>query len=129
MKITLIISFTILVLFTTSTVNSTVNASPYQDGFITGILIEKVSPFSRKNQKIQPIKYNNMIIDTGLLDFPPQKAPICKPIKIEQNMYNKKQFPIISTLLSFIFMGILCNFSIDPDFNEFMIGYIIGGIL
>ena len=64
-----------------------------------------------------------MIIDTGLIDFPPQKAPICKPIKIEQ---NKKQFPIISTLLSFIFMGILCNFSIDPDFNEFMIGYMIG---
>jgi hypothetical protein len=121
MKIALIISFTILVLFTTSTVN----ANPYSDGLITGMLVEKVSPFNKKSQSI---KYNNMIIDTELLVFPYQKAPICKPIKVKQNIYNK-QSPIVSTLLSFIFMGILCNLSIDPDFNKFMIGYIIGGFL
>lgn len=120
MKIALIISFSILVLFA-----SIVNADPYRDGLITGILVEKVSPFNKKKQSI---KYNNMIIDTELLDFPYQKAPICKPIKVKQNIYNK-QSPIVSTLLSFIFIGILCNLSMDPDFNEFMIGYIIGGLL
>jgi len=100
-----------------------VNANPYQSGFIAGMVIEKAMP--SKKEKI--IKYNTVNIDTSLFDFPQQKTPVCRPIQVKE--VNKKNF--LARVASMVTMGawiyLACRvFSTDPDFGDFMIGYLGG---
>jgi hypothetical protein len=102
-----------------------VNANPYQSGFIAGMVIEKAMP--SKKEKI--IKYNTVNIDTGLFDFPKQKTPMCVPIQVKELKYRKLH--IITKIIIFIIAGIIlstvCNAcSTDPDFADFMLGYMVG---
>ena len=53
----------------------TCTANSFQNGFITGMMIEKVSP----TKKVNPIKYNTMIIDTSLFEFPRPKIANMSP--------------------------------------------------
>ena len=100
-----------------------VNASSYQSGFITGMMVEKVAPSKKK------IKYNTKIIDTSLFDFPEQKTPMCVPIQVKELKYIK--IPLITKIIIIIiagmFLSMVCNAcSKDPEFADFMLGYIIG---
>lgn len=102
-----------------------VTADSYHNGFITGMIVEKA--MHSKKEKI--IKYNTVNIDTGLFDFPPQKTPVCRPIQVKELKYRKLH--IITKIIIFIIAGIIlsmvCNAcSKDPDFADFMLGYMIG---
>ena len=101
-----------------------VNADSYQNGFITGMLVEKAVP-----TKKEPIKYNTVVIDTSLFEFPQQKTPVCRPIEVKEKRYKKIPFVVklISTFLMLLFLSVVCKTcSNDPEFGEFMLGYFIG---
>lgn len=105
-----------------------INASAYQNGFIAGMLVEKTMP----SKKTEFDKYNTVIIDTALFDFPKQKTPTCRPIQVKEVKYIKLS-PII-TLISFIItilfisaIGNSCNN--DPEFADFMLGYLLGQMI
>jgi len=93
------LTFFTLVIFTLFV--GTCTADSYQNGFITGMMIEKVSP----TKKAKPIKYNTVIIDTSLFDFPAQKSPVCRPILVRERKYkelifgDKCVFAIIAILI------------------------------
>ena len=113
--------FTITIL----TLLVSINASSYQNGFITGMIVEKAMP----KKKAKPIKYNKVIIDTSLFEFPEQKNPICRPVEVKEKRYKKIPFTVklISTFLMFIILSVVCQTcSNDPQFGEFMLGYIVG---
>ena len=113
--------FTITIL----TLLVSVNAGAYQSGFIAGMVIEKAMP--SKKEKI--IKYNTVNIDTSLFDFPPQKTPICRPIQVKEVKYKKIPFlvKLISTFAMASFLCMICRIcSNDPEFGEFMLGYLAG---
>ena len=113
--------FTITIL----TLLVSINASSYQNGFITGMIVEKAMP----KKKAKPIKYNTVIIDTSLFEFPEQKNPICRPVEVKEKRYKKIPFAVklISTFLMFIILSVVCQTcSNDPQFGEFMLGYIVG---
>jgi hypothetical protein len=102
-----------------------VTADSYQNGFITGMVVGKAMP----SKKVKIIKYNTVNIDTSLFDFPPQKTPICRPIQVKELKYRKLH--IITKIIVFIIAGIIlsmvCNAcSKDPDFADFMLGYMVG---
>ena len=102
-----------------------VNASSYQNGFITGMMVEKVMPKEKKEY----IKYNAVIIDTSLFEFPQQKTPICRPIEVKEVRYKKIPFVVklISTFLMLLVLSVVCKAcSNDPEFGEFMLGYLVG---
>ena len=110
--------FTITIL----TLLVSINASSYQSGFITGMMMEKIAP-----QKKKIIKYNTVIIDTSLFDFPKQKMPVCRPIEVK--LVNKRTF--LTKVASMVTMGswiyLACRvFSTEPDFGDFMLGYLGG---
>jgi len=122
MKLTL---FT-LAIFTL--VIGTCAADSYQNGFITGMMVEKAMP----SKKAKPIKYNTVIIDTSLFDFPQQKTPMCWPILVKERKYRKIPFSVklISTVITALFLIVICRTcSNDPEFSEFMIGYLLGQML
>ena len=64
-----------------------VKADSYQDGFITGMIVTKTLP----NTKLKP-KYNTVIIDTSLIDFPIQKSPICYENEVRERKYHELSF-------------------------------------
>ena len=102
-----------------------VNASSYQNGFITGMVVEKAMPKEKKEY----IKYNTVVIDTGLFEFPQQKTPVCRPIEVKEVRYKKIPFVVklISTFLMLLVLSVVCKAcSNDPEFGEFMLGYFIG---
>ena len=102
-----------------------VNADSYHNGFITGMMVEKVMPKEKKEY----IKYNTVIIDTSLFEFPQQKTPICRPIEVKEKRYKKIPFAVklISTFLMFLVLSVVCKAcSNDPEFGEFMLGYLVG---
>jgi len=102
-----------------------VNASSYQNGFITGMMVEKAMPKEKKEY----IKYNTVIIDTSLFEFPQQKTPICRPIEVKEKRYKKIPFAVklISTFLMLLVLSVVCKAcSNDPEFGEFMLGYFVG---
>ena len=93
-----------------------VNASSYQNGFITGMMVEKALPKKKKQ-----IKYNTVVIDTSLFEFPQQKTPICRPIEVREKRYKKIPFTVklISTFIMLIVLSGVCKtFSNDPDFGR-----------
>jgi len=101
-----------------------VNADSYQNGFITGMMVEKAVPTKKK-----PIKYNTVVIDTSLFEFPQQKTPICRPIQVKQLRYKKIPLAtkLISTFLLLLVLSVVCKTcSNDPEFAEFMLGYFVG---
>ena len=105
-----------------------INATSYQNGLIAGMLVEKAMP----SKKSEFNKYNTVVIDTALFDFPKQNAPICRPVKVKQVRYVKLSFATILT--SFIIMmmlfAMICNScNNDPEFADFMLGYVIGQML
>lgn len=105
-----------------------VNASSYQNGFITGMMVEKAMPKEKKEY----IKYNTVIIDTSLFEFPQQKTPVCRPIEVKEVRYKKIPFAIklISTFLMLLVLSVVCKAcSNDPEFGEFMLGYFVGQIV
>jgi len=117
-----------LTLFTIAILASFVGvctAGSYQNGFITGMMVEKAMP----SKKTKPIKYNTVIIDTSLFDFPQQKTPVCWPIEVKVIRYKKIPFivKVVSTFLMFLLLSVVCKAcSNDPEFGEFMLGYFIG---
>tara|TARA_B000000441_G_C21685352_1_gene316114 strand:+ start:305 stop:691 length:387 start_codon:yes stop_codon:yes gene_type:complete len=103
------------------------NAGAYQNGLITGMMVEKVRPTKKEFDK-----YNTVIIDTALFDFPKQKTPVCRPIQVKQVKYMKLSF--VTILMSFIMMMLLFGMigkscENDPEFADFMLGYIVGQML
>jgi len=100
-----------------------VNASSYQSGFITGMVMERIAP----TNKPKIIKYNTVNIDTSLFDFPKQKMPMCHPIEVK--VVNKITF--ITKVASLVTVGawwyLACRvFSTDPEFGNFILGYLGG---
>jgi|UniRef100_A0A6C0IQV1 hypothetical protein len=97
------------------------NAGAYQNGFITGMVVEKISP----RKKAEFHRYNTMIIDTSLFDFPLQKNPVCRPIQVKIAKNIRVPFGV---RIIFILITILCvqRGIKDPEFGEFMVGYILG---
>ena len=121
MKFTLFIA-------TLVTLSIGINATSYQQGFITGMIVEKAYP--SKKAEIQ--KFNMVIIDTALIEFPKDKTPTCRPIQVKETKYIKSS-PII-TLISFIimvlFINAICNScNNDPEFADFMLGYLLGQMI
>jgi hypothetical protein len=119
MKIT-IFTLAILTLFV-----GTCAASSYHNGFITGMMVEKAMPKTKK----EVVKYNTVVIDTSLFEFPRQKTPVCRAIEVKEIRYKKIPFAakvlymfIMLILLSVVFQA--C--SKDPEFGEFMLGYFVG---
>ena len=114
--------FTSIVLFS---IIVNVYASSYKDGFITGMLVRSVFPAKKKLRKE---KYNTVIIDTSLIEFPPQKKPVCRPIEIKK--VNDRKIPLSMKLLAiaFILFYIHCNYN-DPEFVDFMMGYFLGKLV
>lgn len=105
-----------------------INASSYQNGFITGMVVEKARP----SKKAKPIKYNTVIIDTSLFDFPQQKTPVCRPILVKERKYINIPFSVklVGTIIMVIVFSIICNTCAnDPEFADFMLGYILGQML
>ena len=103
------------------------NAGAYQNGLITGMMVEKVRPTKKEFDK-----YNTVIIDTALFDFPKQNTPVCRPIQVKQVKYIKLSFATI--LISFIMMMLLFGVigkscENDPEFADFMLGYVVGQML
>ncbi len=103
------------------------NAGAYQNGLITGMMVGKARP-----TKKEFVKYNTVIIDTALFDFPKQKTPICRPIQVKEVKYIKLSFATI--LIAFIMMMILLGMignscENDPEFADFMLGYVVGQML
>ena len=103
------------------------NAGAYQNGLITGMMVGKARP-----TKKEFVKYNTVIIDTALFDFPKQKTPICRPIQVKEVKYIKLSFATI--LIAFIMMMILFgaignSCENDPEFADFMLGYVVGQML
>ncbi len=103
------------------------NAGAYQNGLITGMMVEKVRPTKKEFDK-----YNTVIIDTALFDFPKQKTPVCRPIQVKQVKYIKLSFATI--LMSFIMVMLLFGMigkscENDPEFADFMLGYVVGQML
>jgi len=121
------LTFFTLVIFTLFV--GTCTADSYQNGFITGMMIEKVSP----TKKAKPIKYNTVIIDTSLFDFPAQKSPVCRPILVRERKYkeltfgDKCVFAVIAILMWVVLIQTCCHGSREEQ--EFLIGCIIGGIV
>jgi len=108
---------------------STCTADPYQNGFITGMMIERIVPA----KKAKPIKYNTMIIDTSLFDFPVQKYPVCHPILVRERKYKKLTFGakcVFSIIVMLFWMVLinLCCHGTSKD-HEFLLGCIIGGMI
>jgi len=102
-----------------------INAGAYQNGFITGMLVEKAMP-SKKNEFD---KYNTVIIDTALFDFPKQKNPTCRPIRVKEVKYAKYSFGVFLILMILMF-SMICNAcNNDPEFADFMLGYMVGQML
>ncbi len=107
----------------------TCTAGSYQNGFITGMMIEKISP----SKKAKPIKYNTVIIDTSLFDFPTQKSPVCRPILVRERKYkeltfgDKCLFAVIAILIWMVLIHTCCHGSQEE--RDFMIGCIIGGMV
>ena len=104
------------------------NAGAYQNGLITGMMVEKALPTKKKEFD----KYNTVIIDTALFDFPKQNTPVCRPIQVKQVKYIKLSFATI--LISFIMMMLLFGMigkscENDPEFADFMLGYVVGQML
>ena len=105
------------------------NAGAYQNGLITGMMVEKALPTKKKEFD----KYNTVVIDTALFDFPKQKTPVCRPIQVKQVKYIKVSFATISIV--FIMMMILLfglfgkSCENDPEFADFMLGYVVGQML
>ena len=105
-----------------------VNASSYHNGFITGMIVEKAMPKEKKEY----IKYNTVIIDTSLFEFPQQKMPICRPIEVKEKRYKKIPFAVklISTFLMLLVLSVVClACSNDPEFGEFMLGDCVGQLV
>lgn len=103
------------------------NANSYQNGLITGVVVNKLAPNNKK-----PIKYNAVILDTSLVEFPQQKAPVCKPIDVRQVTYYK--IKLIHIYISIIFAVVACLIVIpqclrDEEYCEFMVGYLMGMFL
>ncbi len=103
-----------------------VSADSYQNGFITGMLVEKALP----TKKATPTKYNTVIIDTSLFDFPAQKSPICRPIEVRERKYHELSFvercvmAIIVTLIIMIpIHTCLCG---TEDDRNFLLGHVVG---
>ncbi len=119
MKFTLI-TVTLITLFVC------INASAYQNGFITGMLVEKAMP----SKKTEFDKYNTIVIDTALFDFPKQKTPMCRPIQVKEvKYYSKFSFGIL-LLLMILMLSMICNAcNKDPEFADFMLGYVLGQMI
>ena len=101
-----------------------INASAYQNGFITGMLVEKAMP----SKKTEFDKYNTVIIDTSLFDFPKQKTPMCRPIRVKEVKYAKFSFGVL--LLMILMFAMICNAcNNDPEFADFMLGYLLGQMI
>ncbi len=90
------------------------------------MIIEKVIP----TKKTTPIKYNTVIIDTSLFDFPAQKSPICRPIEVRERKYHELSFvercvmAIIVTLIIMIpIHTCLCG---TEDDRNFLLGHVVG---
>ncbi len=104
-------------------------ADSFQNGFITGMMIEKISPA----KKAKPIKYNKMIIDTILFEFPLQKLPVCHPILVRERKYkeltfgDKCIFSVIAILMWMVLIHTCCHGTHKE--HEFFIGCIIGGMV
>jgi len=111
--------FTSIVLFS---IVVNVYASSYKDGFITGILVKSAFPVKKK---LRTEKYNTVIIDTSLIEFPPQKKPICHPIEIKKVNYRKIPLSMKLLAIAFIVFYIHCNYK-DPESSDFMTGYFLG---
>jgi hypothetical protein len=104
-----------------------VNASSYQNGFIAGMVVEKTLPTKKEFHK-----YNTVIIDTSLFKFPQQKTPMCRPIQVMEVKYIKIPFAVklVGTIIMVIVFSIICNSCTnDPEFADFMLGYILGQML
>ena len=89
------------------------------------MIVEKAMP----KKKAKPIKYNKVIIDTSLFEFPEQKNPICRPVEVKEKRYKKIPFAVklISTFLMFLVLSVVCKAcSNDHEFCEFMLGYLVG---
>jgi len=116
-----------LITIAISTLIVGVNASSYHSGFIVGMMVEKAMPTKKEFHK-----YNTVIIDTSLFKFPQQKTPVCHPIQVKEVKYRK--IPFFVRLVGIIIMGIvfsiICNSCAnDPEFADFMLGYILGQML
>ena len=102
-----------------------INAGAYQNGLITGMLVEKAMP----SKKTEFDKYNTVIIDTALFDFPKQKNPMCRPIQVKEVKYMKLPFGVF-LLLTILMFAMICNAcNNDPEFADFMLGYVVGQML
>ena len=118
MKLTLI-TVTLITLFIG------INATAYQNGFIAGMLVEKAMP----SKKAEFDKYNTVVIDTALFDFPKQKTPICRPIQVKEVKYVKFSFGVFLLLMILMFCMISTACNNDPEFADFMLGYMVGQML
>lgn len=103
------------------------NADSYQNGLITGVVVNKLSPNKKK-----PVKYNTITLDTSLVEFPQQKAPVCKLIDVREVTYYK--IKLIYIYISIIIAILACLIVLpqclhDEEFREFMVGYLIGMFL
>ena len=106
-----------------------VSATSYQNGFIAGMIVEKTIP----TKKSTPIKYNTMIIDTSLFDFPVQKLPLCYPIQVRERTYHELSFAgrciaaMIATLI--IMIPVHTCLHGTEDERDFLVGCIIGAMV
>jgi len=115
MKLT-IITIAILTLIVST------NADSYQNGFITGMIVEKAFPTEKKTTVH---KFNKVIIDTNLFEFPPRKNPMCWPIEIKEVDYHKIPF-FVNLLYTGVILLLVSTCCRDPEFKDFMFGYILG---
>ena len=103
-----------------------INASAYQNGFTTGMLVEKAMP----SKKTEFDKYNTVIIDTALFDFPKQKTPMCRPIQVKEVKYYSIFSFGVFLLLMILMLFMTCNAcNNDPEFADFMLGYLLGQMI
>ena len=123
MKFTLF-TITTLMLF------SSIDASSFQNGFITGIIINSFDDDpvddpvpSLPRQSIDNNRYIYKIIDTELIPFTPKYQYKCYEIKIFIPLTTNEIF-ITSTFTGFFILIIISALSnMDEDGRDFMIGY------
>ena len=105
---------------------TSVYASKFTDGFITGIIInsfESDDDTTLSKQSIDNNRYVYKIIDTELIPFTPKHQYKCYEIKIFVPLTQYETF-IASIFMGFCILIIISTLSnMDEDGVDFMVGY------
>ena len=108
---------------------SSIDASSFQNGFITGIIINSFDSDSddipSPKQSIDNKRYIHKIIDTELIPFTPKHHYKCYEVKIFIPLTIYETF-ISSAFMGFFILTLITAISnMDEDGQDFMIGYML----